>query len=130
MAAAGDRCRRLAAATLLQMLLAFFACLLSPASGLRIPHPDLPDMYTDFVRDRIWYPPPVEVVAIDLGNTNSCIAGYAPAKTGLTTFQFCIPSWVAFTDDGTTLVGDAARNHAAAHPEDAVFGFKRLLGLR
>ncbi|CAD6255556.1 unnamed protein product [Miscanthus lutarioriparius] len=127
MAAAGDR-RRLVVAATLQMLLAFF-CLLSSASGLQIHHPDLPDMYTDFTRDRIWYPPPVEVVAIDLGNTNSCIAGYAPAKTD-TMFQFCIPSWVAFTDDGATLVGEAARNHAGADPEAAVFGFKRLLGLR
>ncbi|RCV36524.1 hypothetical protein SEVIR_7G335600v4 [Setaria viridis] len=127
MAATGDRC--VAAATLLQILLAF-VCLLSSASGLQIPHPDLPDMYTDFVRDRTWYPPPVEVVAIDLGNTNSCIAGYAPAKTD-TMFQFCIPSWVAFTDDGATLVGEAARNHAgAADPQAVVFGFKRLLGLR
>uniref|UniRef100_K3YKW9 Uncharacterized protein n=2 Tax=Setaria italica TaxID=4555 RepID=K3YKW9_SETIT len=119
MAAAGDR--RVAAATLLQISLAF-VCLLSSASGLQIPHPGLPDMYTDFVRDRI------SVVGIDLRNTNSCIAGYAPAKTD-TMFQFYIPSWVAFTDDGATLVGEAARNHAGADPEAVIFGFKRLLGL-
>ncbi|XP_022683040.1 uncharacterized protein LOC111257545 [Setaria italica] len=45
-------------------------------------------------------------------------------------FQFYIPSWVAFTDDGATLVGEAARNHAGADPEAVIFGFKRLLGLR
>ncbi|XP_072150889.1 heat shock 70 kDa protein BIP4 [Setaria viridis] len=44
-------------------------------------------------------------------------------------FQFCIPSWVAFTDDGATLVGEAASNHAGADPEAVIFGFKRLLGL-
>nr|XP_034601096.1 uncharacterized protein LOC117861636 isoform X1 [Setaria viridis] len=76
----------------------------------------------------LWYPPPVQVVGIDLRNTNSCIAGYAPAKTD-TMFQFCIPSWVAFTDDGATLVGEAASNHAGADPEAVIFGFKRLLGL-
>ncbi|OEL31771.1 Luminal-binding protein 5 [Dichanthelium oligosanthes] len=78
---------------------------------------------------QLWYPPG-SVIAIDLGNTNSCVAGYAPGKTTVAKFQFCIPSWVAFTEDGTTLVGEAARNHAGIAPEAAVFGFKRLLGLR
>ncbi|KAL6642281.1 hypothetical protein ACP70R_020462 [Stipagrostis hirtigluma subsp. patula] len=45
-------------------------------------------------------------------------------------FRFCIPSWVAFTDDGAALVGEAAMNQAQADPEAAIFGFKRLLGLR
>ncbi|CAN6344438.1 unnamed protein product [Urochloa humidicola] len=45
-------------------------------------------------------------------------------------FQHCIPSWVAFADDGAALVGEAAKTHADAHPEAAFSGFKRLLGLR
>jgi heat shock protein 5 len=69
------------------------------------------------------------VVAIDIGNTNSCIAGYADGRAE-TMFQLCIPSWVAFTGNGTLLVGDDARNHAAVDPGSAIFGFKRLLGKR
>ena len=45
-------------------------------------------------------------------------------------FQLCIPSWVAFADDGAVLVGEDARNHAAVNPQAAVSGFKRLLGKR
>ncbi|RLM99927.1 luminal-binding protein-like [Panicum miliaceum] len=119
-----------AGAATLQILLAF-VCLLTAASGLQQnPHYDLPDMYTSFTRtNQIWYPPAVQVIVIDLGNTNSCVAGYAPGKTE-TMFQFCIPSWVAFSGDGATLVGEAAKNHASAEPDATAFGFKRLLGLR
>ncbi|KAL6647217.1 hypothetical protein ACP70R_014654 [Stipagrostis hirtigluma subsp. patula] len=73
--------------------------------------------------------PPGTVIAVDLGNTNSCVAGYVPGDTE-TTFQFCIPSWVAFADDGTVLVGEEAENHAAVNPHAAISGFKRLLGKR
>ncbi|CAL4896857.1 unnamed protein product [Urochloa decumbens] len=121
MASRGDR--RLAATLHALMIL---ACLLAAASGLQIlDYP--PSMYADNTPEKFWYPRG-SVIAIHLGNTNSCVAGYGPGKA---TFQFCIPSWVAFTEDGTTLVGEAARNHAGADPEStAVFGFKRLLGLR
>ncbi|TVU50909.1 hypothetical protein EJB05_02306 [Eragrostis curvula] len=97
----------------LQMLICL--CLLAaPASGLDFP---------------VYYPP-AEAIIIDLGNTNSCVAGYHPAKAE-TAFQFCVPSWVAFTGDGTALVGEAAKKHADdAGPGTAIFGFKRLLGLR
>ncbi|KAG2631228.1 hypothetical protein PVAP13_2NG006902 [Panicum virgatum] len=55
-----------------------------------------------------------------------------PASRGQTQtmFQLCIPSWVAFADDGAVLVGEDARNHAAVNPQAAVSGFKRLLGKR
>ncbi|KAJ1264772.1 hypothetical protein BS78_08G027000 [Paspalum vaginatum] len=79
-------------------------------------------MYSDGRR-----PPPV--IAVDLGNTNSCAAGYGPGNDDAM-FRFCIPSWVAFADNGTVLVGEAAKNHAHADPGNAIFGFKRLLGLR
>ncbi|PUZ62996.1 hypothetical protein GQ55_3G032000 [Panicum hallii var. hallii] len=111
-----------AGAATLQILLAF-VCLLTAASGLYDPP-------ASFARtNHIWYPPAVQVIVIDLGNTNSCVAGYAPGKTE-TMFQFCIPSWVAFSADGATLVGEAAKNHASAEPDATAFGFKRLLGLR
>jgi hypothetical protein len=41
-----------------------------------------------------------------------------------------IPSWVAFSDDDSVLVGEAAKNHADTHPEAAIFGFKRMLSQR
>jgi heat shock protein 5 len=68
------------------------------------------------------------VIAVDLGNTNSCVAGYGHDGS---MFHLCIPSWVAFPDDGGVLVGDDARNYAAVNPDAAAFsGFKRLLGKR
>ncbi|CAM0870670.1 unnamed protein product [Alopecurus aequalis] len=67
--------------------------------------------------------------AIHLGNTKSCIAGYGGRSDPYTAYQLCIPSWVAFTDNGT-LVGEAAMNHAAVSPGTAVSGFKRLFGIR
>jgi heat shock protein 5 len=65
------------------------------------------------------------IVGVHLGNTNSCVAGYTDAGEG---FKICIPSWVALADDGAILVGEAAKNHGAADPQAAAFGFKRLLG--
>nr|XP_040242264.1 heat shock 70 kDa protein BIP2-like [Aegilops tauschii subsp. strangulata] len=70
-----------------------------------------------------------EKAAIHLGNTKSCIAGYGGRLDPYTAYQLCIPSWVAFTHNGT-LVGEAAINHAAVSPGTAVSGFKRLLGIR
>ena len=75
-------------------------------------------------------PAGARVVAIDLGNTNSCVAGYESGETTQTMFHHCIPSWVAFADDGAVLVGEDAMNHAAVNPGAAVSGFKRLLGKR
>ncbi|TVU13138.1 hypothetical protein EJB05_40670, partial [Eragrostis curvula] len=68
-------------------------------------------------------------MAVDLGNTNSCVAGYVRGKSE-TMFQACIPSWVALSDDGTLLVGEEAKNYAAVNPEAAITGFKRLFGKR
>lgn len=68
------------------------------------------------------------VIAVRLGNTRSCVSGYGNGHAGAPVFRFCIPSWVAFSDDGAALVGEAAKDHAAANPQAAVFGFKRLLG--
>ncbi|RLN34004.1 hypothetical protein C2845_PM03G17920 [Panicum miliaceum] len=75
------------------------------------------------------YPPGRVIIAVDLGNTNSCVAGYGSGQTQ-TMFQLCIPSWVAFADDGAVLLGEDARNHTAVNPQAAVSGFKRLLGKR
>lgn len=100
-------------------------CLLAAAaSGLEIPH--YHDAYTASTATEQFGYETGSVVVLDLGNPNSCVAGYdGPGKT---MFQFCIPSWVAFTKDGNALVGDAARNHAEIDPDNAIFSLKRLLG--
>ena len=38
------------------------------------------------------------------------------------------PSYVAFLEDGTRLIGDAAKNQASSNPEHTVFDAKRLIG--
>ena len=38
------------------------------------------------------------------------------------------PSYVAFTENGERLVGDAAKNQATINPENTVFDVKRLIG--
>ena len=85
--------------------------------------------------DQEWPPdpamyPPGRVIAVDLGNTNSCVAGYDGPGETQTMFQLCIPSWIAVADDGAILVGDDARKHAVVNPQAAISGFKRLLGQR
>lgn len=38
------------------------------------------------------------------------------------------PSYVAFTEDGDRLIGDAAKNQLTSNPENTVFDAKRLIG--
>ena len=72
-----------------------------------------------------------QVIGIDLGTTNSCVAvmegGDATvitnAEGGRTT-----PSIVAINDGGERLVGQIAKRQAITNPENTVFGVKRLIG--
>ncbi|RUS17963.1 heat shock protein 70 family [Endogone sp. FLAS-F59071] len=76
-------------------------------------------------------PPKGQVIGIDLGTTNSCVAtmeGKTPrvienAEGGRTT-----PSVVAFSKDGELLVGLPAKRQAVVNPENTVFATKRLIG--
>jgi molecular chaperone DnaK len=75
--------------------------------------------------------PSRQVVGIDLGTTNSCVAvmegGRArviASKLGHTT----VPSVVAYDADGRLLVGRAARAQMVANPRNTVYGAKRLVG--
>ena len=38
------------------------------------------------------------------------------------------PSYVAFTEDGERLIGDAAKNQLTANPENTIFDVKRMIG--
>ena len=38
------------------------------------------------------------------------------------------PSWVAFTQDGETLVGDSAKNQVGDNPSNTLYDVKRILG--
>ena len=74
-----------------------------------------------------------EVIGIDLGTTNSCVAvmegGSAKvienAEGSRTT-----PSIIGFADDGQRLVGTPAKRQAVTNPEGTLFATKRLIGRR
>jgi len=72
-----------------------------------------------------------DVIGIDLGTTNSCVAimegrnarVIENAEGARTT-----PSVVAVTDDGTRLTGMAARRQAVTNPANTFYAVKRLIG--
>lgn len=74
-----------------------------------------------------------DVIGIDLGTTNSCVsimegrnARVIENSEGART----TPSVVAFADDGSRLVGMAARRQAVTNPENTLYAVKRLIGRR
>ncbi|WP_299072250.1 Hsp70 family protein [Accumulibacter sp.] len=71
------------------------------------------------------------IVGIDLGTTNSEVAivrggrvEVIPVAPGVR----ILPSLVGVADDGSLLVGEAARNQYALHPERSVRSIKRRMG--
>ena len=73
-----------------------------------------------------------DVIGIDLGTTNSCVAVMEGGKAmvienseGMRT----TPSMIAFTD-GELLVGEPAKRQAVTNPENTLFAIKRLIGRR
>jgi molecular chaperone DnaK len=72
-----------------------------------------------------------KVIGIDLGTTNSCVAVMegkeakviTSAEGGRTT-----PSVVAFTKDGSRLVGQPAKRQAVTNPTKTIFSIKRFMG--
>ncbi|EDO05945.1 putative heat shock protein 70 (HSP70) [Babesia bovis T2Bo] len=74
-----------------------------------------------------------DVVGIDLGTTNSCVAvmeGSVPKVIENSEGMRTTPSVVAFTDDGQRLVGVVAKRQAVTNPENTVFATKRFIGRR
>ena len=71
------------------------------------------------------------IVGIDLGTTNSLIAVLDGAKPSLLPNklgQVLTPSAVSVADDGTILVGEAAKERLLTHPDRSVASFKRMMG--
>jgi len=74
-----------------------------------------------------------DVIGIDLGTTNSCVAimdGGAAKVIENSEGMRTTPSMVGFTADGQRLVGIPAKRQAVTNPENTVFAAKRLIGRR
>jgi molecular chaperone DnaK len=79
--------------------------------------------------------PGEKILGIDLGTTNSAAAIYEggratviPSAEGPTMAGKMFPSVVAFTKDGTLLIGEPAKRQATANPEGTVYEIKRKMG--
>ena len=71
------------------------------------------------------------VIGIDLGTTNSCVAftsGSRPEVIANLEGSRTTPSTVAFTESGEKLVGQIAKRQAATNPSRTLFAIKRLIG--
>ncbi|GLT98052.1 hypothetical protein SLE2022_155780 [Rubroshorea leprosula] len=74
-----------------------------------------------------------DVIGIDLGTTNSCVAvmeGKNPKVIENSEGSRTTPSVVAFNQKGELLVGTPAKRQAVTNPTNTLFGTKRLIGRR
>ena len=70
-----------------------------------------------------------KVIGIDLGTTNSCVAVLeADVPTVITNSEGyrTTPSVVAFSKDGSRLVGDIAKRQAAANADRTIFSINDI----
>ncbi|CAN4112028.1 unnamed protein product [Withania somnifera] len=74
-----------------------------------------------------------EIIGIDLGTTNSCVAvmeGKTPKVIENSEGARTTPSVVAFNQKGELLVGTPAKRQAVTNPTNTLSGTKRLIGRR
>ena len=72
-----------------------------------------------------------KIIGIDLGTTNSCVSVIEGGKPNIIANSDGLrttPSIVAFTKEGETLVGQAAKRQAVTNPKNTVFSAKRFIG--
>jgi len=77
----------------------------------------------------------MKIIGIDLGTSNSAAAVLeagrpviVPSAEGATVAGKTVPSVVAFTKEGTLLVGEPARRQTVSNPDGTVTGAKRKMG--
>lgn len=73
------------------------------------------------------------IIGIDLGTTNSCVAIMEGDKVKVienAEGARTTPSVVAYTESGETLVGVGAKRQAVTNPHNTIYASKRLIGRR
>ncbi|GFP99437.1 heat shock 70 kDa protein mitochondrial [Phtheirospermum japonicum] len=93
----------------------------------------LSNQWAGLVRPFSTKPAGNDVIGIDLGTTNSCVAimeGKNPKVIENSEGARTTPSVVAISQKGELLVGTPAKRQAVTNPTNTLFGTKRLIGRR
>jgi molecular chaperone DnaK len=72
-----------------------------------------------------------EIIGIDLGTTNSCVAVSENGQIKIienAEGNRTTPSIIAYVDNGEVLVGASAKRQAVTNPKNTLFAIKRLIG--